>query len=169
MYIGPAFRDKAGTPSIPEFVMAAQARFFSLTLPSDPRMLSVARTFVEAVGQASSLERSVLHALVMATGEAITNIVRHAHRHLPAAQMHIQLQIQPDAVILQFQDQGEPFDITAVPHLDPSEIRIGGRGVYLMRTLMDEVSCQPRGVGQSGNTLRLVKRCAPAMPGRACG
>ncbi len=139
--------------------MAADARVFSLTLPSDQRMLSVARTFVEAVGLACSLERGILHALVMATGEAVTNILRHAHRDLPAAQIHLQLQIQADAVVLLFQDQGEPFDITAVPHLNPGELRIGGRGVYLMRALMDEVTCQPRAPGQPGNTLRLVKRC----------
>ncbi len=44
--------------------MSADARVFSLTLPSDPRVLSVARTFVEAVGQACLLDRAVIHALV---------------------------------------------------------------------------------------------------------
>jgi hypothetical protein len=35
-----------------------------------------------------------------------------------------------------------------------------------MRTLMDELTCEPRGPGQSGNILRMVKRCE-AM--RECG
>jgi anti-sigma regulatory factor (Ser/Thr protein kinase) len=54
-------------------------------------------------------------------------------------------------------DEGEPFDVCAVPHLNPAEIRIGGRGVFLMRTLMDEIQCVPR--GERGNTLCMVKRC----------
>jgi anti-sigma regulatory factor (Ser/Thr protein kinase) len=54
-------------------------------------------------------------------------------------------------------DEGEPFDLQAVPQLDPAELRLGGRGVFLMRALMDEISCQPR--GQRGNILRMVKRC----------
>ena len=145
------------------------SRVFSLTLPSDLSMLSVARTFVEAVGQACRLERSLLHALVMATGEAVTNIVRHAHREIPAAQMHLQLQVRDDAVELVFQDQGKPFDINTVPHLNPGELRIGGRGVYLMRALMDEVTCHPRGPGQLGNVLRLIKRCREAGAVRECG
>lgn len=157
MYDTAAFRDEAWRPVIPEKVMAV--RVFSLTLPSDLSMLSVARTFIEAVGQACGLERDVLHAVVMATGEAVTNIVRHAHREMPAAQMHLQFQFHDDTIELIFQDQGKPFDITAVPHLNPAELRIGGRGVYLMRTLMDEVTCQPRGAGQLGNTLRMIKRC----------
>jgi serine/threonine-protein kinase RsbW len=133
---------------------------FALTLPSDMRMLSVARAFVEAVCQACSMERSLLHALVMATGEAVTNIVRHAHRDLPQAEMQIHLEIRADGISLCFLDQGQPFDINAVPQLPPGELRIGGRGVFLLRTLMDEVACLPRG-DQPGNALRLFKR-APA-------
>jgi serine/threonine-protein kinase RsbW len=130
---------------------------FTLTLPSEPRMLSVARTFVEAVGQAHRLDRNLVHTLVLVTGEAFTNIVRHAHRDVPLAQMEIRLQILADAVALTFQDQGEPFDLDTVPDLAPGELRIGGRGIYLMRTLMDELTCQPR-PGRDGNVLHMVKR-----------
>ena len=137
---------------------------FTLTVPSQPRMLSVARSFVEAICHAHQLERSLTHTLVLVAGEAFTNIVRHAHRDVPDAQMEIRLQFHADAVALIFQDQGEPFDLSAVPELAPGELRIGGRGVYLMRSLMDELTCQPRS-DQNGNILRLVKR----MPQRAAG
>lgn len=141
---------------------------FTLTLPSEPRMLSVARTFVEAVCQAHRLERSLTHSLVLVAGEAFTNIVRHAHRDVPQAQMEIGLQVFPDSIALTFQDEGAPFDLATVPELAPGELRIGGRGVYLMRTVMDEVSCQPR-VGRAGNTLRMTKRLQPAHPVQAAG
>jgi serine/threonine-protein kinase RsbW len=137
---------------------------FTLTLPSESRMLSVARTFVEAVGQAHRLDRNLVHTLVLVTGEAFTNIVRHAHRNVPQAQMEIRLQIFADAVELTFQDEGAPFDLGAVPDLAPGELRIGGRGIYLMRTLMDELTCQPRS-GQNGNVLHMVKRMAARAAG----
>src|ERR1700747_1179861 len=110
--------------------MPADVSVFSLTLPSEPRMLSVARAFIAAVWQACSLERDIIHAVVTAAGEAITNIIRHAHRDLPAAQLHIQLQVLAEAVVLTFKDQGEPFDVAQVPYMDPGELRIGGRGVF---------------------------------------
>lgn len=144
-----------------------QAPCFSLTLPSEPHMLSVARTFVEAVCQACRLDRSLTHALVLVTGEAFTNVVRHAHRDRPGSQIDIQLQIEPEAVTVTVLDQGAPFDIAQVPHLDPGELRLGGRGVYLMRTLMDEISCAPRGAGQDGNILCLRKRLPTVL--RDCG
>jgi serine/threonine-protein kinase RsbW len=130
----------------------------SLTLPSELRMLSVARAFVEAVCQAHRLDRTTTHALVIVTGEAVTNIVRHAHQNRPGSQMELHLQILGDAVVMTFRDQGEPFDLSAVPSLPPGELRIGGRGVYLMRTLMDELTCVPLANGQPGNVLRMVKR-----------
>src|SRR5262245_13217550 len=156
-------RNTARKPTIPEKEMTPPPRVFSLTLPSDLSMLSVARNFVENVGLACSLERPTLHAVVLATGEAITNIVRHAHRNLPAAQIQMQVEVEADSVVLLFQDQGEPFDLTAVPNLNPGETRLGGRGVFLMRALMDEVTCEPRGLDGPGNRLRLVK-VRPAHP-----
>src|SRR5260370_37197358 len=107
-------------------------------------MLSVARTFVEAVCQAHHFERNLVHALVLVTGEAFTNIVRHAHRNVPQAQMEIRLQILPDALALTFQDQGAPFDLSAVPELAPGGLRIGGRGIYLIPPPREELTCRPR-------------------------
>jgi len=139
---------------------------FSLTLPSEPRMLSVARNFVEAVCQAYRLDRTTMHALVIVTGEAVTNIVRHAHQNRPNSQMELHLQMLADSVVITFRDEGAPFDLESVPDLPPGEMRIGGRGIYLMRTLMDELTCEPRGDGQPGNVLRMIKRCAAL---RECG
>jgi serine/threonine-protein kinase RsbW len=134
---------------------------YSITLPSEPRMLSVARSFVEAVCQASNLDRATTHALVIVTGEAITNIVRHAHQNRTDAQMELHVHILADTVELTLEDEGAPFDLDSVPQLPPGEMRIGGRGVYLMRTLMDELSCLPRAEGRCGNVMRMTKRrCA---------
>ncbi len=142
---------------------------FTLTLPSEPRFLGVARRFVETVCQSHSMERSMIHSLVLVTGEAFTNVVRHAHRDLSGTRIEIQLTISADLIVLTFFDQGEPFDVSQVPHLDPADMRVGGRGVYLMRRVMDELTCGPRGPGQVGNVLRMVKRIPPAPSIRNVG
>jgi serine/threonine-protein kinase RsbW len=138
----------------------------TLTLPSDLRMLSVARAFVEAAAQASGLDRPTVHAVVLATMEAVSNIVRHAHHNRPEAQVQIESRLHPDAFEIALHDEGEPFDITAVPHLDPEELRDGGRGVFMMRALMDELTCHRR--GDRGNILRMVKRRPSPGAVRGC-
>jgi serine/threonine-protein kinase RsbW len=147
--------------------MASHHPPLTLTLPSNLRVLSLARAFIEAVCQVCELDRSTTHAIVLATGEAVSNIIRHAHHDRPEAQLQVQCYLHPDAVEILLYDEGAPFDIVGVPHLDPGELRLGGRGVYLMRALMDELSCRPREGG--GNVLRMVKRRRDHSDLRECG
>lgn len=137
--------------------MAQECPPLTLTIPSDLRMLPVARAFVEAVGEAAGLDPSTIYTLVLVTGEAVSNAIRHAHRDRPEAQLQLQCHLRADGFEINLLDEGEPFDLGAVPDLDPAEMRVGGRGVFLMRTLLDELISQPR--GERGNTLRMVKRC----------
>jgi serine/threonine-protein kinase RsbW len=129
---------------------------WSLTIPSDLRLLPLARAFVESVCRIAGFDERSTHAVVVATDEAANNVMRHAHQKLPDALLRIQCLIGPEEIEVRLYDEGEPFDISAVPHMDPGEMRIGGRGVFLMRALMDELSCQPH--GERGNVLRMIKR-----------
>src|SRR5262249_39717290 len=130
----------------------------SLTLPSDLRLVARARSFVESACHAGGLDRSGTDALVLAVSEAIQNVIRHAHCNRPQPQVQLRCYLMSDAVEVHILDEGEPFDVDQVRHLDPREVRIGGRGIFLMRALTDELTCQPR--GERGNILRLVKRCS---------
>ena len=140
--------------------MAAKAGPWNLTIASDLRLLPLVRSFIEGVCQVAGCDGRTTDAVVMATDEAVNNVMRHAHRGHPEATLQIQCFLHADSIEVRLLDEGAPFDLAAVPHLDPSEVRIGGRGVFLMRALMDELSCQPR--GEYGNTLRMVKRCSTA-------
>ena len=134
---------------------------WSLTIPSDLSLLRLARGFVEAVCQVAGFDEKSTYAIVMATDEATNNVMRHAHEGHPEATLQIQCYLVPDGIEVRLLDEGAPFDLAAVPNLDPAEFRVGGRGVFLMRRLMDELSCQPRSDlgGERGNTLRMVKHC----------
>lgn len=136
--------------------MSAEGPAFTLTLPSDLRYVSVARSFVEAVCEAANLDAGVTSAVVLATNEAANNVVRHAHRERPDAPWHITLRVGVESIEVSVLDEGAPFDLNAVPRLDPAELRIGGRGIFLIRSVMDEVVCLPR--DDRGNALRMVKR-----------
>jgi len=129
---------------------------FVLTLPSDAVHLPAARAFVIAVCQVAELDPGATDAVALAVHEALHNVIRHAHQHRSEVPLEIRCLAGVSAIEVQILDEGEPFDLQAIPHLDPGEVRIGGRGIFLMRALTDELSCQPR--GQRGNVLRLVKR-----------
>ena len=137
--------------------MASQGAPWTLTIPSDLRLLSLARSFVSTFCDAAGLDEPTTNGIVLACDEATNNVMRHAHLDHPDAQVQLQCRLRDDHIEILIHDEGQPFDLSSVPHLDPSELRVGGRGVFLMRAIMDELSCQPR--GERGNTLRMVKRC----------
>lgn len=139
--------------------MGSDPKPWTLIMPSDLRLLALARSFVESACQVAGMDERTTHAVVLATDEAANNVMRHAHRDLPLAFLQIHCFVRPDAVEIQLHDEGRPFDLEAVPEMDPSELRVGGRGVFLMRKLMDELTVEPRETG--GNTLRMVKWITP--------
>ena len=128
---------------------------WSLTIPSDLRLLALARAFVEAVCQLAGLDERATHAVVLATDEATNNVMRHAHENRPDAPVNLQCFIREDRLEVRLHDEGPPFDLETVPHLEPGELRPGGRGVFLMRRLMDELTVQSR--SGAGNTLSMTK------------
>src|SRR5262249_42684409 len=111
--------------------MSTERLPFTLTIPSDLRMLAVARDFVEAICQSEELDRATTHAIGLAAGEAITNVIRHSHHNRPEIPLHIGCRLEAGAMEVVLRAHGEPFDLEAVPPLDPGELRVGGRGVFL--------------------------------------
>ncbi|MBY0527624.1 MAG: ATP-binding protein [Gemmataceae bacterium] len=142
--------------------MASESLSIALSFPSDLCHLAAARAFIAAVCKVGGFDQASTDALALAVHEALHNVIEHAHKNRAEVPLEIRCYPAPGFVEIQILDEGAPFDLAAVPQLDPAELRVGGRGVFLMRALTDELSCRPR--GQRGNVLRLVKRNAPTTP-----
>ncbi len=101
--------------------MAEPVAPWTLSIASDLRMLATARAFIEAVCQAAGFDEATTHAIVLAADEAVNNVIRHAHQDRPDAVVQIQCFLQPDGLEIRLIDEGAPFDITAVPYMDPGD------------------------------------------------
>jgi serine/threonine-protein kinase RsbW len=90
---------------------------------------------------------SSLFAVRLALEEAISNAFRHGNKNDPSKSVTIQCQIDDQAVRVDVADEGEGFDIDAVP--DPTEAENleipSGRGIVLMQSFMSEVTYDPPG------------------------
>jgi serine/threonine-protein kinase RsbW len=90
----------------------------------------------------------------LACDEAITNAIIHGNGSDPEKKVSIQIYISASRIKIRIKDQGEGFDAAAVA--DPTEganlLRPSGRGVYLMRSIMDTVEYK-----ESGRVLELEK------------
>ncbi len=141
-----------------------EASALTLTAPSCMDYLPVVRSFVESMCRVGGLESKTIDAIVLAVNEAASNVIRHAHQNREETTFQVECRLIVDGIEVLLLDEGEPFDVAQVPHLDPAEVRAGGRGVFLMRAVLDELTCCRRESG--GNALRMVKRssCSPPPP-----
>jgi serine/threonine-protein kinase RsbW len=131
----------------------------SLRITADLENLTVVRRFVQETMQTLGVESDVVHEMVLAVDEAVSNIIVHGYQRRQGA-IDVEIEQDGDALLVCLRDSAPPFDPTTVPSPDltsPLERRaVGGLGVYLMRQSVDEVS--HRVMPQGGNELTLVKR-----------
>ena len=123
---------------------------------------------IEAVADAAAAATDFVHGcgvadeaafgIDMAVREAVTNAMVHGNKEDEAKTIEVTLNCLGNALEIEVKDQGEGFDPTSVPDpTDPANImKTSGRGIFLMRSFMDEVQWTNRPEG--GTTVRMVKK-----------
>lgn len=78
----------------------------------------------------------------LALGEALANAVKHGRVRDTAAGVQVDVDVSPRRIICTVRDEGEGFDFEHLPDptRDENLEKGSGRGVYLIRSLMDRVS-----------------------------
>jgi serine/threonine-protein kinase RsbW len=79
------------------------------------------------------------HHLDVVLTEAMSNAIRHAHDGDPDKSVHISISIAEEELCIRVYDHGQGFDLNALPVREPEELEEHGRGIYLIRCLMDTV------------------------------
>jgi serine/threonine-protein kinase RsbW len=99
--------------------------------------------------------------IAMAVREAAINAVLHGNDYDPARQIEVSLENTGKDLMITIADQGRGFDPGKVPDPLAKEnlLRGTGRGIFLIRSLMDEVHFRQL---HPGTELTLVKHLAPA-------
>jgi serine/threonine-protein kinase RsbW len=90
--------------------------------------------------------------------EALSNAIMRGNGGDTAKQVHIAVMLEPSRLVVDVTDEGVGFDLEAMQHT-PDEVdwleREDGRGLFLMRSLMDLVESR-QSTAPQGHTLRLV-------------
>ena len=101
----------------------------------------------------SELERSEI---TLAVDEALSNVIKHSYKGSPHGEVWLSCVDHDGCLEIVLRDQGEAIDPKCLEPPPPDEIRIGGRGIFLMREIMDEVRFEREG---KHNLVRLRKYC----------
>jgi serine/threonine-protein kinase RsbW len=123
---------------------------------------------LEAFARSHGLSDRVRHDVSIAVDEVISNIIHHSYRDDAAHSITVRLTLVPGELHAEIVDDGAAFDPvvhdTPRPSGSVEERELGGLGLHLVKSLMDNV-CYVR-LGNS-NHLTLIKKTAG--PGAVAG
>jgi serine/threonine-protein kinase RsbW len=128
-----------------------------LTIGSRLELLSMVHAVISQICDEHGLDDSVRDALLIAVIEAGTNAIQHGNCFAADKSVEFDFQVNEEAIVVEVDDYGSGFDEKRVENpTDPSTLlNPHGRGLYLMRELMDEVSFDVR--PDHGTRVRLRK------------
>jgi len=113
----------------------------SLNLESTIASVSAVEETALGYAHAAGFAPDVAAHLALVAGEAAANAVIHGNRYDPEKRVTATFEISDSALTIKLADQGDGLDPDTIPDpLAPENLlRSSGRGVFLMRTFMDEV------------------------------
>lgn len=112
-----------------------------MTIASDPKNIVKVERFLEKVGSKVPLDEIQMNKLMVSLTEAVNNAIVHGNKSNPKKKVRVACEAVPGWLLLVVNDQGRGFDPKHVanPLKNENLLRESGRGIFLMRTLMDKV------------------------------
>ena len=134
-----------------------------LTIGSRLEQLSMVHALISGLARQYELDDETENALLIAVIEAGTNAIQHGNVFADDKSVSFDFTVHPQDIVIRVDDFGKGFDPGKV--LNPTDeaqlLNPHGRGLYLMRSLMDEVTFETRPDHGTSVTLRKA-RLTPA-------
>jgi serine/threonine-protein kinase RsbW len=138
-------------------------RILSVGLDSGMQNLGFVSALIQQAGRRLALDDTERYHLELAVTEAVANCTRHAYDGAASQPIQVAASIEDDRLLISVSDSGKPIelDLERASGADglPSELQEGGRGLFLICSLMDRVE---HVASPAGNTLLMTKFLRPA-------
>ena len=125
-------------------------------------MLDVVQIVSDHLGRTLGLDEDAIHWVGVAIRESVINAIKHGNGNDVSKHVFVEFDSAPGGgepgLMVSVRDQGEGFDPETVGNpLEPDNLlKSSGRGIFLIRNFMDEVSLYR--APQGGMEIRMVKR-----------
>lgn len=134
--------------------MTTKRTVFRMTLQSNPKLIRKVEPFLKKINHTARLDEIQMHKMMVSLTEAVNNAIIHGNKSNPEKKVRVRCEILSGWLVVFVQDEGDGFAPEKVrnPLRKQNLMRESGRGVFLMRTLMDKVQFQ---IGPSGAQVSL--------------
>ena len=121
--------------------MSSCERIARLEFSSALAMLDFVETVSDHVSRSVGFDEETRHWVGLALRESVINAIKHGNKDDAAKHVVVEFAKERSALILRVRDQGEGFDpsILSNPLAPENLLSPTGRGIFLIRSFMDDV------------------------------
>lgn len=136
----------------------------SYTLDSTLASVDKAEDTARQIATDTGFANDAVDGIAMSVREAAVNAVLHGNAYDPSKKIQIEFDTRNGDLVIVIRDEGAGLDQSQIPNpLAPENLlKTSGRGIFLMRTFMDEVRIRNT---QPGTEVTLIKHAG----GRSSG
>jgi len=128
----------------------------SYTLDSTLETVNSAEEAASQIATEAGFDDEEVMKIAMAVREAAVNAVLHGNAYDPAKKVIVDFERTARELVITIRDQGKGLDLSKIPDpLAPENLlKTSGRGIFLIRSFMDQVEIHP---SQAGTEIKLIK------------
>lgn len=115
---------------------------FELTCGSNPREISGIEKFLQQIGKKLNIDDGTMYRMLVSCTEAVNNAIIHGNQSNPEKKVIIRCVADKNVLTIRVRDEGKGFDPALLedPRDEKNLLKENGRGVFLIRSLMDRVT-----------------------------
>jgi serine/threonine-protein kinase RsbW len=112
-----------------------------IEVPALAENIRMIESFIDNVKEEFHLDDDIYGNIMIAVTEAVNNAIKHGSGNDSKKNVSLSLSLEDSTIRFKVEDQGEGFDYEHLPDpTAPENIeKPGGRGIFLMKNLADEV------------------------------
>jgi serine/threonine-protein kinase RsbW len=120
--------------------------------------LDLIQVLTDCITDSMRFDEDSAHWIGMSVRELVTNAIQHGNKLDQSKSVNIRFEVAPDHLSVWVKDQGSGFMADELPNpLNPENLlKPSGRGIFYIRTFMDEVEFQR--LSQGGMEVHIMKK-----------
>ena len=128
---------------------------FEMECISNPKEIGKIEAFLKRINKRARLDDGTFYRLFVSSTEAVNNGILHGNKSDPKKKVCISCAVNSESITVRVKDEGKGFDPSVIPNPldDQNLLKESGRGIFLIRSMMDKVNFS---ITDAGTVIEMV-------------
>ncbi|MCS6821497.1 MAG: ATP-binding protein [Microscillaceae bacterium] len=118
-----------------------------IQIPSMMQNIRIVESFIDHAKERHEIDDDIYGNIMIAVTESVNNAIKHGNKEDHNKTVNLSMELHDNFIRFWVEDEGEGFDYNNIPDpTAPENVeKLGGRGIFIMRQLADEVRFHKNG------------------------